>query len=191
MKKIALILTLVLLSSCTESVEIVKPEVTLESSTEKLYSIGSELTFSVPASGYTMISGSTEGKASVKITYDNSDLAMTLTIVTDLSQIGGMEEFDLEPLSVSQLLRDFSTGSPSENCEAHFADKGGDCQMADDIVEVVPLVEGRRDTSIDEYLVVQYPYGKGEGVAGLVHIVESINLDPTDLELASATNIVF
>jgi len=191
MKKIALILTLVLLSACAKSVETVKPEVGQVDTDEQLYRIDSALTFSVPKSGYTMIAGGTEGKELVMITYGNSDLKITLTIVADLSQMGYEGFSGLQPLSVSQLLTAYSTGAVSKSCEARFADKGAECEMAGEyITEVVPL-EDQGDPSIDEYLVVKYPYGKGDGVAGLSHIFESINLDPTDLELASATSIRF
>ncbi|MFA5855571.1 MAG: hypothetical protein WC846_04865 [Candidatus Gracilibacteria bacterium] len=187
MKKIALILALVLLSSCTKPVEI---ESSNQEFDEELYSIGSYLTFSVPTSGYTMTSVSTEGKMALIINDDNSDLEMKLILVTDLSDLSEAYDigFNLEPLSVSQLLSDYTTGDYiSKNCEAHFAEKGARCNMGrENIIEVVRL-ENQGDMS-DQYLVIICPYGKGNGVAGLIHISNSINLDPTDLELASAKN---
>lgn len=178
MKKIALILTLFLLSACAKPVETVKSE-------ETLYRVDSSFTFSVPTSGYTMSAGAGEGVRGIGITYDNSDLELRLMMKTDRSQ--DMEGFDLEPLSVRRLLNGFTEGSPAENCYARFAEKGSLCSMADEMVEVV-LLEGGE---FDEYLVITYPYGKGDGVAGLYQIFESINLDPTDQELASATSVSF
>ncbi len=157
-----------------------------------LYRIGTHLTFGLPNSDdYTNSSAAGEGTASFTIKDKNSDLKVRFTLKTDLSQMEGLEDWDIEPLSVSDLLKGYSDSYGAKSCDAKFADKGAECRMNRvDVVEVIPL-ENQGDPSIDEYLIVEYPYGKGPKVAELVHIFESINLDPTDQELASAVSVSF
>lgn len=155
------------------------------------YRVGSYLTFQVPNDGFTMLAGSTEGKYSVRVTDDAYDKEITLTFVEDRSQTEDAELFDLPRLTLEGVLKSYSVGYIAESCDPQFADEGAICNMAGStIVEAVPI-DLQSGSAVDTYLVLVTPVGMRPIVGGIADIANTINLNPSAAELASATEVAF
>ncbi len=155
------------------------------------YRVGSYLTFQIPKSGFTLIAGSAEGKYSLRVTDQYYDEQMTLTFVEDLSMTEDGDFFDLAPLSLQGVLRDYSYGSIGKSCDPRFQEKGSICNASgDDLVEVVPI-DLKPDPYVDTYLVIASPFGMAPNVTGIANIYDSITLNPPLEELAVATEVQF